>query len=181
MCMIFERLSLYPFLNEKKVLAREELTSFDTFITLDHFMALYRWKCIHPFSSRGIHIIWNSPSLTILEITKGAFSLTMFISLANRYSFWLLGIYGPPYYQERPLFSQELMDLSAPCLDDNWILGGDFNVTRWSHEKSSAGPPMRTMFNSMIAAVLLSKNSNKFSNINKFMFLTGYKQELPNP
>lgn len=95
-------------------------------------------------ASGGIIILWNNPVLSVTDIKVGSFSLTIHITLADGFNFWLTGIYGPPRARDRGLFWDELKELSSLCTE-GWLLGGDFNVTRWTFENSSQRRPTRSM------------------------------------
>ncbi|XP_022158956.1 uncharacterized protein LOC111025405 [Momordica charantia] len=99
----------------------------------------------------GILILWNDPDLKAAEMIEGVFSLTINFCLSDGFLFWVSGIYGPSTTEFHYLFWQELLDLSDLC-ENHWILAGDFNVTRWSWEKSNGRPLTKSMwlFNSFI-------------------------------
>ena len=63
-------------------------------------------------------------------------------------------------YRERKLIWPELSSLSQ-CLAEAWCLGGDFNITRWAHERFPLGRSTRGMslFNKFIVSVNLSEIS----------------------
>lgn len=85
--------------------------------------------------SGGILILWSEPDFSILKVIQGHFSISIYVLLANGYSFWLIAIYGPSDNVYRADFWQELDDFAGLGGED-WANGGDFNVTWWSWEKS---------------------------------------------
>ncbi|KAL4199966.1 hypothetical protein AMTRI_Chr03g147400 [Amborella trichopoda] len=76
----------------------------------------YQWKSL-PTSggSGGIWVIWNPTEFNFLLSHIGDFSVTVLLS--------------------RTTDGSEL-DLVAALPFSPWCLGGDFNVTRWSHERN---------------------------------------------
>lgn len=66
--------------------------------------------------------MWNELSTTIIEAIEGNFPLTLNISLANGYTFWITGVYAPNSITDRKRLWTELTDLSHLCLP-NWIIG----------------------------------------------------------
>lgn len=81
-------------------------------------------------------IMWNDPAISISDATKGQYSLSLLITLAN--GFKILGIsYLCPFsHKDRPLMWQELYDLSCLC-EEHWLLVEDSNLTRWARRKIS--------------------------------------------
>lgn len=104
-------------------------------------------------SSGGILNMWDDLNFSVSDFVKGQFSLSIKISLADGFSWWLSGIYGPASRKYRGLLWRELYDLYGLC-NDCWLLGGDFNVFRWSSETSSINPAKKSMrkFNNFISS-----------------------------
>lgn len=76
------------------------------------------------------HHLVDDPAYSVSEITKGVFSLTLLISLADGSSFWLTGILDPQKKKEdKQQFWEELTELSYLC-SDYCLLGGDFDTIR---------------------------------------------------
>ncbi|BFG19399.1 hypothetical protein CerSpe_056730 [Prunus speciosa] len=81
----------------------------------------------------------------------GEFSVSIRIVESIGTEWWLSRIYGPCRQRERNRFWEELADLYGYC-GDMWCLGGDFNVVRFSVEKSNEGRVTKSMrdFNDFI-------------------------------
>lgn len=75
------------------------------------------------------HHLVDDPAYSVSEITKGVFSLTLLISLADGSSFWLTGILDPQKKEDKQQFWEELTELSYLC-SDYCLLGGDFDTIR---------------------------------------------------
>lgn len=94
------------------------------------------WIALDACKTTGAMLImWNDPSTKVLEVRVGTLSLTLLLSLFDGYRFWLPGIYNSSRATDRSALWEELYDLSHLCTDQ-WIMGGDFKVTRCSIEKS---------------------------------------------
>lgn len=77
----------------------------------------------------------------------------------------VLGIYGPCTPSAKIQFLHELRHLQS-VVGENWLAGGDFNITRFSHERSNGSfyNPVIANFNDFIAnACLLDLSPNNFS------------------
>lgn len=100
--------------------------------------------------------MWNELILDIIEVVKGTHSLILNLSLADGFNLRITGVYGPNSSSKRRWFWPEMYDLSNLC-EPNWIMGGDFNISRWSWEKSNQKPPTKGMknFNKFIESVEL--------------------------
>ena len=114
------------------------------------------WEFVESLgASGGILTMWDSSIISVIQVIKGRFSLSIkYLSLSNQI-FWITNVYGPCGYSERKLIWPELSALTAEA----WCLGGDFNITRWAHERSPFGRNTRSMhhFNKFIAAVNLTE------------------------
>ena len=88
--------------------------------------------------SGGIAVLWNSQSVSVIDSMIGEFSASIRIVENTGIDWWLSGIYGPCRQRERNSFWEELADLFGYC-GDRWCLGGDFNVVRFTAEKSNEG------------------------------------------
>ncbi|KAF5177633.1 hypothetical protein FRX31_032778 [Thalictrum thalictroides] len=83
----------------------------------------------------GIVLAWNSDYVEVIDKIDGAFSVTITCILKeNQFSWMMTGVYGPCKDDERNHFIEELYDLRA-WSDLPWCIGGDFNVTRFVHER----------------------------------------------
>lgn len=107
-------------------------------------------------SSGGILIMWNEVQFEIKEAIEGKFSLSLNLLLVDGFDLWITGVYDPNSIAARKLFWMELADLEALC-NPNWIIGGDFNITRWSWEKHNSTSQTRGMrcFNEFYRAMSL--------------------------
>ena len=119
---------------------------------------LNKWKFL-PSSgaSDGIIIGWNERLFAYLDTYRCQFSLSLkFKSLSNNFGWWLTRVYGPCSANLKSLFLDELHQLFGP-LGNNWVIGGDFNFTRFSHEHSNRFrvSPIMTRFNDFTATANL--------------------------
>lgn len=73
-----------------------------------------------------------------MEAVIGNFSVCIKIQVINGMNWYLSGVYGPNKIREREEFWEELAGLYGLCRP-RWCVGGDFNVVRFSSEKSSGG------------------------------------------
>lgn len=64
---------------------------------------------------------------------------------------WVTNVYRPNDHKERRYIWTELQSLSVHCLE-LWCIGGDFNITRWAHERFPIGRVTKGMrkFNNFI-------------------------------
>lgn len=85
-------------------------------------------------ASGGLIIIWNSMIGSKVEALFGEYSLTVHLSLRGRGEWWLTNVYGPLRVGGRSDFMEELTSLNGLC-SPRWLIGGDFNVVRFSSEK----------------------------------------------
>lgn len=81
-------------------------------------------------SSGGILILCRAP-----EVIWGKFTVSIHITLADGFSLWISVVYGPSVHGFHEDSWKELYDL-ANIGRDSWIIGGEFNVTRCTWEKS---------------------------------------------
>ena len=81
----------------------------------------------------GLLILWRTPDFVVLEVIQSLYTVSIHISLADGFSFST--VHGPSDGLDHPNFWQELDDLVG-LGGNSWIIGGDFNITRWSWEKS---------------------------------------------
>ena len=110
------------------------------------------WATLEAYgSSGGILILWKEDSITVVDSIQGQFSISIHWKFNAGFSGWITGVYGPSSYRLRDQFWWELSSLYGLC-NENWCVGGDFNVVRWLNEKSSDACPTRSMirFTSLI-------------------------------
>ncbi|XP_068667743.1 uncharacterized protein [Aristolochia californica] len=87
-------------------------------------------------SASGILLMWDTNTSEVLDRCSGSYSLGIKLRDKGSGNIWcLVGVYSPTRHQKRHLFWE---DLSRTC--QKWpiplMLVGDFNVTRFCHEKS---------------------------------------------
>lgn len=99
----------------------------------------------------GIIIMWDSLIHCADEVYDGSNSLLVSIKFSDNVLWWISGIYGPASRRNRKFFWEELDTLASTC-NSCWILGGDFNVYRWTNETTSCRPSRLNMrkFNAFI-------------------------------
>lgn len=95
--------------------------------------------------------MWKEDKISVEESILGEFSISISFSCDDYFSGWISGVYSPASNHRRDVFWQELEDL-AGLSSDFWCLVGDFNVVRWTSEKSKGGRVTRNMriFNAFI-------------------------------
>ncbi|KAL4191825.1 hypothetical protein AMTRI_Chr06g190990 [Amborella trichopoda] len=85
----------------------------------------------------GIWVVWNPSDHLLLLSHIGEYSVIVLLShISNGFPWKFSGIYGPNSTSLRALLWAEL-DFIASLPHSAWYLGGDFNITRWSHERNS--------------------------------------------
>lgn len=127
-------------------------------------------------ASGGIVIGFNN-KFDLIEIWKGEFSLSVKIKrLADGWIQIVTIVYGPNDTQSHPLFWDEIRSIRNRC-DSPWNIGGDFNITRFAHEKRGRDhhPRNREMFNEVITQTKLTDLP-----LNNRMFTWSDMRENPN-
>ncbi|KAL4179989.1 hypothetical protein AMTRI_Chr13g122930 [Amborella trichopoda] len=101
-------------------------------------------------ASGGIWMVWDPSEVTLHSYFIGLFFVTVLLScISDGTPLKFTAVYGPTTSSLRSRLWSELghvASLSHPI----WCLGGDFNVTRWSHEQNfsnSISPEMRDFSN----------------------------------
>lgn len=144
-------------------------------------------------SAGGIIILWDSLSQEAIEAIEGKFTISVNFKCSDGYNWWLSGVYGPASRRNRIDFWNELYLLKDFC-GPNWMLGGDFNVYRWSHETTSTNPSRYCMgkFNSFIETANLSepahsngvftwsnlRSSPSMSKLDRFLHTEGWERKF---
>ena len=107
-------------------------------------------------SSGGILTMWDSSKISVTEVIKRHFSLSIKCLTLCKKVCWITNVYGPCGCRERKLVWPELSSL-ADCSAVAWCIGGDFNITRWACERFPFGRKTRGMslFNKFIDMVSL--------------------------
>ena len=106
--------------------------------------------------SGGILTMWDESKISVIEVLKGGYSLSVKCLTINKKSCWITNVYGPNDYRKRKHLWAELQSLAAYCVEA-WCIGGDFNITRWIQERLPQGRVTRGMrkFNNFIALAQL--------------------------
>lgn len=99
-------------------------TSFNTWSILDSID-----------SSGGIIIGWLDSKFCLQDEKKGTFTLSVKLQdLSSNRIFTITSVYGPCGNVDRSTLWQELRDIATWATSD-WLLGGDFNITRVHGER----------------------------------------------
>lgn len=106
--------------------------------------------------SGGILTMWDESKISVAQVLKGGYSLTVKCLTINKKSFWITNVYRPNDYRERKHLWAELQSLAAYCVEA-WCIGGDFNVIRRIQERLPQGRVIRGMrkFNNFITLAQL--------------------------
>lgn len=106
--------------------------------------------------SRGILTMWDEGKISVTEVLKGGYSLSIKCTTICKKIWWITNVYGPSNYRERKYLWPKLLSLSAYCMEP-WCFKGDFNITRRPQEHFPLGRLTRGMrkFNSFIANMKL--------------------------
>lgn len=94
--------------------------------------------CVFPTigTSGGILIAWDPLEVRKVDEIMGNFSLSIrLIKESSGFEWLLIGVYGPCRPQFWSNFWDELQTIRSQWLEP-WIVGGDFNVIRFTHEKN---------------------------------------------
>ncbi|KAL4203772.1 hypothetical protein AMTRI_Chr01g105560 [Amborella trichopoda] len=85
-------------------------------------------------ASGGIWVLWNPLEHTLSSSFLGEFFVTILLSsIPDGFPWKFTAVYGPNSSSLRHNFWSELHHVAA-LPHPSWVLGGDFNVTRWSYE-----------------------------------------------
>ncbi|KAL4180768.1 hypothetical protein AMTRI_Chr12g234070 [Amborella trichopoda] len=89
-------------------------------------------------ASGGIWVIWDPTTHSLNSTHLARFSISILMTrIADSLSWKFSAVYGPNADADRPTLWEEL-NLVAQLPHLVWCIGGDFNVTRWSHERNSS-------------------------------------------
>ncbi|OAY70197.1 hypothetical protein ACMD2_24755 [Ananas comosus] len=108
-------------------------------------------------ASGGIVTCWNSRDFSCTEVVVGKYSLTVRLEhFANKCSFFLTNVYGPPAWEGKTDLCNELSALKSVC-NGRWILCGDFNLTKDQNERRgrSWSTRLTTMFTDLLNSLEL--------------------------
>jgi hypothetical protein len=106
-------------------------------------------------SRGGIATAWDPRFLSMSSSTRLAHSLTtVFVSTSIAMSFTITNVYAPSDHSHTACFVSE-MDELAPTVQGAWLIIGDFNLIRYSHEKNNSNfdLALSAMFNAMIQSL----------------------------
>jgi hypothetical protein len=97
------------------------------------------WVCLDSCgASGGILILWDKRVVEKIEDCYGVYSLAVKFRFIEDNSIWAFaGVYGPNHARDRRILWDELAGLMS-WWNMPWCIGGDFNVTRFSSERSGA-------------------------------------------
>lgn len=96
-------------------------------------------------NSGGIIVVWNTNKVVVTESLLGAFSVSIRCRFISENFNWLLTtVYGPVLNNEKNQFWAELRDIRT-IWEEPWVLCGDFNVTRFLHERSGRNRNSKSM------------------------------------
>jgi hypothetical protein len=97
------------------------------------------WVVLPAFgTSGGILLMWDKRVVECLEEAVGSFFISCkFKSVMDQFVWAFSGVYDPIDNSERPLLWEELSGVFL-WWDILWCFGGDFNVTRFSNERTGA-------------------------------------------
>lgn len=82
--------------------------------------------------------MWDESKMSVIEILKGGYSLSMKCKTICKKECWITNVYGLTDYRERSFVWLELFSLSDYILEP-WCIGGDFNITRRPQERFPVG------------------------------------------
>lgn len=139
---------IYDICPDIVILSETRLSSINQYVVKSLWSSIsIAWASLDAIdTAEGIIIMWDALNLHVINAISGYFSVSINIKHDDNYSWWCSGIYGPVNRHKKSAFWQELYDLNGLCFP-SWLIGGDFNVYRWSHETNSSNPPQRSMKN----------------------------------
>ena len=112
------------------------------------------WAFVQAISkSRGILSMWEESKISVNEVLKDGYSLSIRCQTSCKKVCWISIVYGPTNYRERKHLWLVLQSLADYC-EDPWCIGGDFNITRRVQENFPIGRVTKgtRRFNNCIAA-----------------------------
>jgi hypothetical protein len=90
-------------------------------------------------ASGGILIMWDKRVVEKVDVCLGEFTLAVsFRNIADGFEWAFAGVYGPNHYIDRRRLWDELAGILNWWILP-WCIGGDFNITRFSSERSGEG------------------------------------------
>ncbi|KAA0059738.1 hypothetical protein E5676_scaffold499G00460 [Cucumis melo var. makuwa] len=107
------------------------------FILLQHGLSIWSsafigWLALDAIgTSGGFLILWQALDFTVHDVIQGLYTISIHISMVDDFSFLLSTVYSPSDGFYLTDFWHELDNL-AGLGGVSWIIGGNFNVTRWS-------------------------------------------------
>ncbi len=108
-------------------------------------------------ASGGLLTCWNSRTFDCSEVFVRHFTLTLHLRhRASGLDFYISNVYGPPRWDGKAEFCDELRQLKDLCVG-RWVVCGDFNFTRSQSERSGKEWSRRAtlMFNELIRDLAL--------------------------
>lgn len=88
-------------------------------------------------SSGGILTAWSGSAFAQISVSSTPNTLTVCLtSTATNLSLRITNVYAPASPELRPVFLDELKNISYPS-NTPWLICGDFNMIRYAHEKNN--------------------------------------------
>lgn len=88
-------------------------------------------------SCGGLVMAWNPDLFSVEDISQTNHSLTVsFISTSSNYSFTVMNVYAASDHRDTDMFLAEFQ-ANAQLADTNWLVIGDFNLTRTPSDKNN--------------------------------------------
>lgn len=88
-------------------------------------------------ASGGILTAWSDSTFSLLSSSSTPHTLSVHLSsTSTSFNFLATKIYAPSTPEDRAAFLDELRAI-APPPSTPWIVGGDFNMIRYAHEKNN--------------------------------------------
>ena len=90
-------------------------------------------------SCEWIVVFWDSKVLHLVDVEEGSFSISYrFRNYEDNFLWCFTGVYRPTTFKEREGLWDELGAVRG-LWNDPWCVAGDFNITRFSEERSGEG------------------------------------------
>lgn len=106
----------------------------------------------------GVLLAWDPSVVNKVDELVGSFSISMrFVEFATGFEWMFTGVNGLSSSYNRHVFWEELFDVRGYWAG-LWVIGGDFNVIRFVHEKNIPSRVTRSMtdFNAFVTECIAS-------------------------
>ena len=99
-----------------------------------------QWSALNSRGAAGgIVVFWDSRVLHMIDVEEGTFSISCrFRNYEDDFLWCFIGVYGPTTFKEREGLWNELGAIRG-LWNDPWCMAGDFNITKFSEERSGEG------------------------------------------